>query len=82
MHTLLLVIFLSQPAPKYKDWEPVLCHPEDAECVGPVDLNPLDRRVIFIIMEEMRRQRILRERNANLPVCPVEPGYWWNLECA
>jgi len=31
-----------------------------------------------IILQDQRR----RERNANLPLCPIEPGRWWNLECA
>lgn len=78
----ILALFLSQPAPDYRNFEPDLCHPEDAACVGPVDLNPMNRSIIFKISEEVRRQRILRERNASLPVCPIEPGYYWNLECA
>ena len=82
MLTLIFTIVLAQEAPQYKEFEPVLCHPEDVGCVGPKDLDPLDRTIIFSIVEEVRRQRILRDARAAMPVCPVEPGTYWNLECA
>jgi len=82
MFALVLAVLLTQAAPEYNEVEPHLCQPEDAACQGPIELNPLDRAIIFAIKEEMRRQELLRKRNENLPVCPIEPGYWYNLDCA
>lgn len=82
MLSVIFTIVLAQEAPQYKEFEPVLCHPEDASCIGPKDLDPLDHAIIFSIKEEMRRQKILRDARAAMPVCPIEPDTYWNLECA
>jgi hypothetical protein len=74
MITLLLMISLS-------------IHPQDIEAAKITDakLYPVDRKIILLIEEEARRLRgliNLRKRRASMPACPIEPNYWYNLDCA
>lgn len=76
-HALALFLLISQPAPEKVE----VCHPEDTECDGPVDLNPIDRDIVLEILKEAVREA-QRQRSAELPSCPIEPGRYWNLDCA
>lgn len=49
------------------------------------ELYPLEKRIILMIQEESRRLKGLekrREMRANMPSCPIEVDYWYNLNCA
>lgn len=58
--------------------------PRNTEAIKAMEreLYPEDRQLIMLIKEEARRIRLIRERSASLPVCPIEPDYYWNLNCA
>ena len=75
--TLLLILFFSSPT----------LHPQDTGAIKTLEreLYPQDRRIIMLIQEEAKRLRLLKEykeRQATLPSCPIEVGYWYNLDCA
>jgi hypothetical protein len=48
-------------------------------------IYPEDRILINQILQNAKRLKEIelerRERSASLPVCPIEPGTYWNLEC-
>ena len=73
MKSLLLIIMMAAPA----------THPQDVKAGKELEraLYPIDRQIIMIIKEEVRRIKLLRKRNASLPVCPIDPGTYWNIEC-
>lgn len=41
-------------------------------------LYPLDHKLIMLIQKEA--QRI--QHRAQTPGCPIDPGFWYNLNCA
>lgn len=49
------------------------------ECLK--ELYPIDRAIQMHLIEEARRVKAFKEYNKLLPVCPVAPGEYYNLEC-
>jgi len=43
-----------------------------------IDLNQSDKEIFRELVEYIKHKEELR----NAPVCPIEPGTVWNLECA
>jgi len=46
--------------------------------VEVIDSKDLDKAIIYLITNEAQRLKA----NAEMPVCPIETGRYWNLECA
>jgi len=41
-------------------------------------LYPLDHKLIMLIQKEAQRLRL----RAQAPGCPIDPDFWYNLNCA
>jgi len=61
--------------------EPEPCNPKDKDCAAAIEkaeAEDLDPAILFLIKKEDRR----RKKVSKMPVCPVPPGTYWNMECA
>lgn len=76
MRAILLTVLLL-PAPVC---EQLTATQYQAQSAGRVNWS--DRAAVHSLVEELRRQQEIRRRNTKLPVCPIQPNYYRNLDCA